>query len=67
MKISLELNDKIIKAIANIMADENAYDKLEGWDDLNEMYAIAFEDGVKWVLTQIGEQKENDKDIVLNP
>jgi hypothetical protein len=58
MKVTLELTNEIIWAIANEKAQESAYDRLQGMEDsLNDMYATAFRDGIMWSLQQFAKEK----------
>ena len=54
MTIKVQLDDTMIEAIAHCVAMRKAYD----WgtnpdlkDDLNELYAAAFADGMKYLVT----------------
>ena len=54
MKVTIELNEDVIYGIARNKAVHNAYDKLsECSDDLTEMYAVAFADGMPELLKLI--------------
>lgn len=56
MKVTIELNEMIIEAIAYSQAEKNAYDKLSEdgvKDDLTEMYAVAFADGMEYLMNLI--------------
>lgn len=54
MKVTIELDEDVIYGIARSKAVRNSYDKLsECSDDLTEMYAVAFADGMQELLKLI--------------
>lgn len=51
MKIRIELTDSMLRAIAQVQAEKDSYDKLSDCDnDLTEMYSVAFYDGMRYLL-----------------
>lgn len=68
MKVTIELDDDIIYAIANKKGVENGYTRLseEGIsDDLNAMYAAAFEDGMHYMLDLINQKSNNGESTTI--
>lgn len=63
MKVTIELDDDIIYAIAQKKGVENGYNALSDPDvdgDLTQMYAIPFADGMRYVLTLIEQSNGTD-------
>lgn len=63
MKVTIELDDDIIYAIAQKKGVENGYKALSDPDvegDLTQMYAIPFADGMRYVLTLIEQNNGTD-------
>lgn len=59
MKVTIELNEDVIYGIARSKAVHNAYDKLsECSDDLTEMYAVAFADGMEYLMNLLKEEQQ---------
>lgn len=59
MKVTINLDDNIIYAIAKTQADNNAYDWFEdNAGDANALYENAFAEGMKHLLNIINETQQ---------
>ena len=63
MKVTIELTDDIIYAIAQKKGTENGYDWscMDDFNDVNAAYASAFEDGMRYVIDIVNQQTKEDK------
>lgn len=60
MKVTIELTDSVLEAIAEQEALKHAYDAaVDSNDSADRFYTLAFYDGAKFVLNQLNNQ-END-------
>lgn len=60
MKVTIELDELIVRAIADTQAAEVAYDWFDcgdGTPDATALYSRAFEDGMNYLLNLINHQK----------
>ena len=61
MRISIELNEELIDAIAQVKSTEDSFDRIsDAMECINEAYAIAFADGAKFILKLINESKKHE-------
>ena len=60
MKVTIELDEDIIYAIAQKKGIENGYDWScnEDFKDINYAYALAFQDGMEYILNLINQQEQ---------